>query len=166
MFFGREDEITELRQIIRKSNLIVVYGKSGVGKTSLLKCGLGDKIDPSEGLMFEIRRTRTMNDSIKGVFQEFLKLSEVGDMKNNRPHSKDISAASQTDVLIHRPARRAVHHGERGRGKRNLLKLWFPSANWKFPARSFLFCAKNISERSLISRRRSRSFTTTPLGST
>jgi WD40 repeat protein len=39
-FKGREEEATELMRLIRLSALTVMYGKSGLGKTSLLEAGL------------------------------------------------------------------------------------------------------------------------------
>lgn len=39
-FFGREDEVEELLRLIKLSPLTVLYGKSGLGKSSLLQAGL------------------------------------------------------------------------------------------------------------------------------
>lgn len=39
-FFGRREEATELARMIRQAPLTVLYGKSGLGKTSLLQAGL------------------------------------------------------------------------------------------------------------------------------
>jgi hypothetical protein len=39
-FFGRDREIQELTQLIEDNVLTVVFGKSGMGKTSLLQAGL------------------------------------------------------------------------------------------------------------------------------
>jgi len=39
-FFGREEEKKKLFQMVRNNFLTVVYGKSGIGKTSLLRAGL------------------------------------------------------------------------------------------------------------------------------
>jgi hypothetical protein len=39
-FFGREREISELTRLIGNNTLTVVFGKSGMGKTSLLQAGL------------------------------------------------------------------------------------------------------------------------------
>ncbi|MDL1890998.1 hypothetical protein FBQ96_15755, partial [Nitrospirales bacterium NOB] len=39
-FFGRPKEAAELFQLIRLAPLTVVYGKSGLGKTSLLQAGV------------------------------------------------------------------------------------------------------------------------------
>ncbi len=39
-FYGRREEAAELLRLVRLASLTVVYGKSGLGKTSLLQAGL------------------------------------------------------------------------------------------------------------------------------
>src|SRR5262245_41213873 len=39
-FFGRDAEIVELHQRLRSHPLLVLYGRSGLGKTSVLTAGL------------------------------------------------------------------------------------------------------------------------------
>ncbi len=43
-FFGRETEVAALMQYIRHSPITVLYGKSGLGKSSLLQAGLIPKL--------------------------------------------------------------------------------------------------------------------------
>ena len=40
MFFGRDQEIESLTHRVRAARLLVLFGKSGLGKTSLLQAGL------------------------------------------------------------------------------------------------------------------------------
>ena len=40
IFFGREKEIDELLQLVKTENLTILYGKSGLGKSSLINAGL------------------------------------------------------------------------------------------------------------------------------
>ena len=40
VFFGRSNEVTELADRIAGDRILVLYGKSGLGKTSLLQAGL------------------------------------------------------------------------------------------------------------------------------
>lgn len=40
IFFGRDQDISELYRLIRREALVVVYGKSGLGKSSLLNAGI------------------------------------------------------------------------------------------------------------------------------
>jgi hypothetical protein len=74
LFFGRDQEIEELYSLIRKSNLVVVYGLSGVGKTSLIRCGLVNEFDESEVVIREIRRRQHIVESLKENLAQFLKL--------------------------------------------------------------------------------------------
>jgi len=39
-FFGRERETAELLALVQRSGVVIVYGQSGLGKTSLLQAGL------------------------------------------------------------------------------------------------------------------------------
>jgi hypothetical protein len=46
-FYGRENEVRNLFELIKYKQLTVVYGKSGIGKTSLLNAGLFPKLRES-----------------------------------------------------------------------------------------------------------------------
>jgi len=37
-FFGRDDEIDRLYKMIYQTDIALIYGKSGTGKTSLVQC--------------------------------------------------------------------------------------------------------------------------------
>ena len=63
-FFGRDEEIKTLYQLVFKTNLILVYGLSGTGKTSLVQCGLANRFDDSEWYPFLIRREDDINKSL------------------------------------------------------------------------------------------------------
>ncbi len=54
-FFGRQDEADELFRLIRLAPLTVVYGKSGLGKTSLLQAGLYPKLREQHYLPVHVR---------------------------------------------------------------------------------------------------------------
>lgn len=43
IFFGREAEIDRLHEQVLSSQLMLLYGKSGAGKTSLIRCGLNGR---------------------------------------------------------------------------------------------------------------------------
>jgi len=43
IFFGRDSEIEELYHRVFESKLMLVYGVSGTGKSSLIHCGLANK---------------------------------------------------------------------------------------------------------------------------
>jgi len=71
IFFGRDKEIEELYQKVFESKLMLVYGVSGTGKSSLIHCGLANKFHETDWLPLVIRRgdnmIKSMADVINGV---------------------------------------------------------------------------------------------------
>lgn len=45
VFFGREEDIRRLSRLMRLEQLVILYGKSGLGKTSLLNAGLLPRLE-------------------------------------------------------------------------------------------------------------------------
>ncbi|MGE5419838.1 MAG: hypothetical protein ACM3UT_06605 [Chloroflexota bacterium] len=64
IFFGRDKEIEELHSRVFQSNILVVYGISGTGKSSLIHCGLANKFVDSDWLPVNIRRGTNINQSL------------------------------------------------------------------------------------------------------
>ncbi|NJN77349.1 MAG: ATP-binding protein [Saprospiraceae bacterium] len=60
VFFGRNVETEELYDRVFETNLILLYGALGTGKTSLINCGLANKFENTDWLPIFIRR----NDNI------------------------------------------------------------------------------------------------------
>jgi outer membrane protein assembly factor BamB/HEAT repeat protein len=56
-FFGREDDIDAVLEMLRKHPLMVLFGKSGIGKTSLIRAGL------IAGLQHEAEQAETPEES-------------------------------------------------------------------------------------------------------
>ena len=52
IFFGRDREIEEMYQKVFEGKILLVYGISGTGKTSLINCGLANKFEDSDWLSF------------------------------------------------------------------------------------------------------------------
>jgi WD40 repeat protein len=55
IYFGREYEVSELYTRLYKNRLLVVYGESGSGKTSLVQCGLRSEIPMEDAAFLTIR---------------------------------------------------------------------------------------------------------------
>lgn len=55
-FFGREEEIEALYGMVFQAGILVVYGTSGTGKTSLIQCGLAGKFQSYDWLSLYVRR--------------------------------------------------------------------------------------------------------------
>jgi WD40 repeat protein len=64
IFFGRDREIEELYHRVFESKLMLVYGVSGTGKSSLIHCGLANKFQETDWLPVIIRRGGNMIDSM------------------------------------------------------------------------------------------------------
>jgi WD40 repeat protein len=64
IFFGRDREIEELYQRVFDSKLLLVYGVSGTGKSSLINCGLANKFSETDWLPLVIRRGGNIIDSM------------------------------------------------------------------------------------------------------
>jgi len=64
IFFGRDREIEELYQKVFESKLLLVYGVSGTGKSSLIHCGLANKFNETDWLPLVIRRGGNMIESL------------------------------------------------------------------------------------------------------
>ena len=56
IFFGRDREIEAMYQKVFESKILLVYGISGTGKTSIINCGLANKFEDSDWLPISIRR--------------------------------------------------------------------------------------------------------------
>ncbi|KAA3638686.1 MAG: ATP-binding protein [Bacteroidetes bacterium] len=89
IFFGRETEVEVLYRMTYQSNLLLVYGMSGTGKTSIIKCGLANKFDESDWFDIYIRRQENINDSLVRELnaRDTLKSFEDGDTVPKMVHS-------------------------------------------------------------------------------
>jgi hypothetical protein len=64
IFFGREKEIEELYRRTFRGKIMLVYGVSGTGKSSLINCGLANKFREEDWLPLNIRRGKNMVESL------------------------------------------------------------------------------------------------------
>jgi len=64
IFFGRDAEIEELYSRVFYSKLLLVYGQSGVGKTSVIRCGLANRLGEADALPIFIRHNGDMLQSL------------------------------------------------------------------------------------------------------
>ncbi len=71
IFFGRDEEIEQLYEMLSQTNIVMVYGASGTGKTSLIQCGLSKKLNDYDWLPFFIRRGANLNTSVLSVLENF-----------------------------------------------------------------------------------------------
>jgi hypothetical protein len=64
IFFGRSDEIDELYEMMFQTDMLLVYGASGTGKTSLIQCGLASKFQSHDWLAINVRKGLDINTSL------------------------------------------------------------------------------------------------------
>lgn len=57
--------------MLKQSDIVMVYGASGTGKTSLIQCGLSKKINDYDWMPFYIRRGSNLNESILNSLEKF-----------------------------------------------------------------------------------------------
>jgi DNA replication protein DnaC len=65
VFLGREEEVAALYDMVMKNRLILVYGQSGTGKTSLIQCGLASRFDVTDWMPLFVRRQNDLNRSLE-----------------------------------------------------------------------------------------------------
>lgn len=76
IFFGREEETRDLYDLIKKNRLVLLYGPSGTGKTSLVSCGLAGKFESTDWYPIRINRGQDINKSLSKALNGILK--EIG----------------------------------------------------------------------------------------
>lgn len=64
-FWGRATEIQELYQMLLATNLVLLYGPSGTGKTSLIQCGLSKKFNGPDWIPLLIRKGENYTQSVQ-----------------------------------------------------------------------------------------------------
>ncbi len=64
IYFGRSRETEALYTSVFKSKMVLLYGISGTGKSSLIQCGLANKFQESDWLPVFVRRGTDMLDSL------------------------------------------------------------------------------------------------------
>ncbi len=80
IFFGREQEIEELYQRVFRTNLLLVYGRSGTGKTSVVQCGLAARFGSMDWFELFIRRNQDINVSLSESISKAAKTPISSDM--------------------------------------------------------------------------------------
>jgi hypothetical protein len=76
VFYGRDNEIEQLYNLVFKTPLLLIYGASGTGKTSLIQCGLASKFDGTDWLPLWIRRDIDINTSMQLAINKVLPNNE------------------------------------------------------------------------------------------
>jgi len=98
-FFGREEEIEKLYEMAFQSNLTLVYGQSGTGKTSLIQCGLANRFNTTNWFDIYFRRNENINVSLLRTIKQFVVEDQEGGTLRQRLMRKrqNTRSASSTD---------------------------------------------------------------------
>ncbi|MBV6426121.1 MAG: hypothetical protein KIPDCIKN_00631 [Haliscomenobacter sp.] len=94
LFFGRDEEIAMLYEMVFQDDLLLLYGASGTGKTSLLQCGLATRFQSHEWLPLYIRRGDNFNESLNAAL-----LGAAGEALDWIDEDLAFSAVSSTSSL-------------------------------------------------------------------
>lgn len=70
IFFGRDQEIELLYEKTFETNLVLLYGASGTGKTSLINCGLSNKFADTDWFALFVRRRENIIESLKRTIHQ------------------------------------------------------------------------------------------------
>ncbi|RFM27259.1 ATP-binding protein [Deminuibacter soli] len=70
-FFGRDKEVDLLYDFVSKNRIVLLYGQSGTGKTSIIQCGLANEFDVTDWLPFFIRRRDDINASLEKCLNSY-----------------------------------------------------------------------------------------------
>jgi WD40 repeat protein len=65
IFFGREHEVSDLYTRIFQGKVLLLYGASGTGKSSLVSCGLANRFQDADWLPVNVRRGVNINESFR-----------------------------------------------------------------------------------------------------
>lgn len=113
LFFGRRQEVLQLREVLKTQRWAILLGRSGVGKSSLLAAGLFASYDPAHTA---IHRIRCLTDPLQAlaavnlsqsslttvvVFDQFEELFVRFTAAQRRPIVEALSGFLQSDELSH-----------------------------------------------------------------
>ncbi|MEJ2596009.1 MAG: hypothetical protein P8100_13005, partial [bacterium] len=65
IFFGRDKDTAGLYEKVNKSKVVLLYGLSGTGKTSLIHCGLENKFEEGQRQFIYVRRGSNLNQTLQ-----------------------------------------------------------------------------------------------------
>jgi WD40 repeat protein len=80
IFFGREREIEELYHRVFESKIMLVYGVSGTGKSSLIHCGLANKFQETDWLPLVIRRGGNILENLVAAIKAASITTQTGEI--------------------------------------------------------------------------------------
>lgn len=98
-FFGREKEVEEAYQKVFQSKILLVYGASGTGKSSLVHCGLASQFSSADWMPINVRRGGNIMRSMHFQLEKHLTTPIAEPLPEIRP--EDIQSLMQGVFLDH-----------------------------------------------------------------
>ena len=116
IFYGRESEIDALYEMVFQTDILLIYGASGTGKTSLIQCGLAGRFKSHDWLDIFVRRGSNINDSLQKTLEEVggdleshdFELFDFGEEEAKQPKSNDLPKLEQQFQKIYLNAFRPI----------------------------------------------------------
>ena len=100
IFFGREHEVEEVYAKVFQSKILLIYGASGTGKSSIINCGLANKFMHSDWLQIPVRRGGNILASMAQQINKF-NLSAPLENPSRETGAKELKAALSSVFLDH-----------------------------------------------------------------
>ena len=87
VFHGRRDDITRLSNLVMRERLVLLFAKSGMGKTSLLQAGCAPELERQDFVPIFLRTERSDRPILEGINEMLEKNPHVGglDITGVRP---------------------------------------------------------------------------------
>lgn len=95
IFFGRDEEIKALYEMVFQNPILLVYGASGTGKTSLIQCGLAGRFKSYEWLPLTIRRGSDINKSLEKALKDEGEKNKTGNNEIELQDEKQLTGISK-----------------------------------------------------------------------
>ena len=101
-FFGRDEEVERLYEMVFQSNLTLVYGQSGTGKTSLIQCGLANRFNTTHWFDTYIRRNENINASLLNTLKQYkTEEEESGTLRQRLMNKRQAVKRTKAAVFEH-----------------------------------------------------------------
>ena len=100
VFFGREEETTNLYKALSGVKHLLLYGPSGSGKTSLVECGLRNRFSDADWFALTIRKGTNINASLFAAINKALSNTINVDLATGLPADSNIEFAEAVDKLF------------------------------------------------------------------
>jgi hypothetical protein len=101
VFFGRDEESEALYDTIIGVKHVLVYGPSGVGKTSLIQCGLRNQFSDVDWFAITIRRNNNMLSAFYAAINNHLSDPIATDLHTGLPTEEGIHFEQAVEQLFH-----------------------------------------------------------------